>query len=88
MGVQGRRNLVKTGWARPQILTTSTIGISKLDKFCNLDGFFASDLKKTGWANAYPAHPVAPPLVCIYKTPKLKVPLKRFALKTSETCFV
>ena len=60
MGVQGRRNLVKTGWARPQILTTSTIGISKLDEFCNLDGFFASDLKKTGWANAYPAHPVLP----------------------------
>ena len=25
LNLQGRRNLVKTGWARPQILTTSTV---------------------------------------------------------------
>ena len=29
-----------------------------------IEGFFASDLGKTGWANDHPAHPVAPPLTC------------------------
>ena len=28
---QGQRNLVKTGWARPQILTTSKLGQRRLD---------------------------------------------------------
>ena len=59
---QGRRNLVKFGWARPQILTTFTLSTKKLQKLCNFEGSFASDLWKTGWANAHPAHPVAPPL--------------------------
>ena len=35
----------------------------KLHDFCNFLGFFASDLWKTGWANAQPAHTVAPPLI-------------------------
>ena len=28
--LQGWRNLLKTGWARPQILTTSTVGLHVL----------------------------------------------------------
>ena len=78
---QGRRNLVKTGWAKPQILTTSTVATYKLHPFCNFEGFFASDIWKT-------AHPGAPPLFtitrfdlysCIVK-PNIRLPWKIYYL--------
>ena len=42
--LQGCRNFVKTGWARSQILTTSTVGAYTLHDFCHFEGFIASDI--------------------------------------------
>ena len=48
MTIQGRCNLVKTGWARPQILTTSTISTYKLLEFCNFEGILPLIPEKLG----------------------------------------
>ena len=40
----GQCNIVKTGWARPKVLTTFTVGTNKLHEFSIFKGLFASDL--------------------------------------------
>ena len=63
---QGRRKLLKTGWARPQIILSTLLPKSLTYSLGYMSTFFFHKLNthynfllKTGWANA---HPLPPPL--------------------------